>query len=114
VIFSALMRVLRQGEEEEEVRHTGFETEATGEGSSPRCGHGSGCGSNFLWRKCLRRPEDDVEGLSGEVEGAWHAWSEDGLRRGKKRGGGSLGTTLVADGTRGKRGMGASGQRAAT
>jgi hypothetical protein len=33
VIFGALMRVLQQGEEEREVRHTGFETGVTGEGS---------------------------------------------------------------------------------
>jgi hypothetical protein len=71
VIFSALMRVLRQGEEEEEVRHTGFETEATGEGSSPRCGHGGGGVSNIPQRKWLGRPEDGVEGLGGEVEGGW-------------------------------------------
>jgi hypothetical protein len=34
------------------------------------------------------------------------ARSEEGLRRGEKRGGGSLGSPLVAGGTRGKRGMG--------
>jgi hypothetical protein len=71
VIFGALMQVLQQGEEEGEVRHTGFETRATGEGSSPRCGHGGG--SNFPFRKWLGRPEDGVEGLGGEVEGGWRA-----------------------------------------
>jgi hypothetical protein len=55
------------------VRHTGFETRASGEGSSPRCGHGGGDGSNFPRRKWLGRPEDGVEGLDGEVEGGWHA-----------------------------------------
>jgi hypothetical protein len=69
VIFVVLMRVLQQGEEEGEVRHMGFETGVTGEGSSPRCGHGGG--SNFPWRKWLGRLEDGVEGLSGEVEGGW-------------------------------------------
>jgi hypothetical protein len=67
------MRVLQQGEEEGEVRHTRLETGATGEGSSPRCGHGGGDGSNFLQRKWLGRLEDDEEGLGGEVEGGWHA-----------------------------------------
>jgi hypothetical protein len=45
VIFSALMQVLQHREEEGEVRHTEFETRATREGSSPRCGHGGGGGS---------------------------------------------------------------------
>jgi hypothetical protein len=54
-----------------------------------------------------------VEGLSGEVQGGWHTQSEEGLRWGEKRGGGSLNAPLVAGGTRGKRGMGG-GRRVAT
>jgi hypothetical protein len=93
------------------VRHTGFETEVTRDGSSPRCGHGDGDGSNFPRRKWLGRSEDGVEGLSGEVEGGWRARGVkkacDGVKREEGR---SLGAPLAVGSTRGERGMGGSGR----
>jgi hypothetical protein len=70
----ALLRLCKS-EGEGEVRHTGFETGVTGEGSSPRCGHGGG--SNF-------------HGGSGSCDGrtAWRGLvgkcREGGTRRVKK------------------------------
>jgi hypothetical protein len=67
------------------------------------------------WRRWLKLSTEEVARVTGGLFGVarWGnvgrvacARSEEGLRRGEKRGGGSLGSPLVTGGTRGKRGMG--------
>jgi hypothetical protein len=63
---------LYKSEGEGEVGHTGFESEVTGEGSSPRCCHGGGGDSNFRGRSA-----------SGDRRTAWRGsvgkWREGGM-----------------------------------